>query len=235
MTATERVLNFIIKGVLRMTCRVDDAQLVQVPNQGPLILLGNHVTFLEVPIFVTHIRPRPMIFFAKAEAWDNPFTGWIFDTWRAIPLRRGEADISAMRAGLKALRQGQMLIMAPEGTRSGHGRLQRAHPGAVMLALRSGAPLQPTVHTGGENFKRNLARLRRTDFRIIIGNPFHIETGDIRVTSEIRQAIADEIMYQMAALLPAKYRGVYSDLSAATEQYLRFSDPSQSNLLRAND
>jgi len=233
MTPTERLMNFIIKGLLRWICRVDDAQLVQVPNQGPLILVGNHVTFLEVPIIYTHLRPRPITFFAKAEAWDNPFIGWIFDTWKAIPLRRGEADISAMRAALKALRQGRIMALAPEGTRTGHGRLQRAHPGVVMLALRSGAPLQPMVHTGGEQFKRNLARLRRTDFTILIGNPFHIETGDIRVTGEIRQVIADEIMYQLAALLPAKFRGVYADLSAATESYLRFSDPSQSNLLRA--
>jgi 1-acyl-sn-glycerol-3-phosphate acyltransferase len=233
MTPTERLMNFIIKGLLRWVCRVDDAQLVQVPNQGPLILVGNHVTFLEVPLIYTHLRPRLVTYFAKAEAWDNPFFGWLFDVWGAIPLQRGEADISAMRAALKALRQGRIMALAPEGTRSGHGRLQRAHPGVVMLALRSGAPLQPMAHTGGENFKRNLPRLRRTDFKILIGNPFHIETGDIRVTSEIRQAIADEIMYQMAAMLPAKYRGVYSDLSSATEKYLRFSDPSQSNLLRA--
>jgi 1-acyl-sn-glycerol-3-phosphate acyltransferase len=226
-------MNFIIKGLLRWVCRVDDAQLVQVPNQGPLILVGNHVTFLEVPLIYTHLRPRLVTYFAKAEAWDNPFFGWLFDVWGAIPLQRGEADISAMRAALKALRQGRIMALAPEGTRSGHGRLQRAHPGVVMLALRSGAPLQPMAHTGGENFKRNLPRLRRTDFKILIGNPFHIETGDIRVTREIRQAIADEIMYQMAAMLPAKYRGVYSDLSSATEKYLRFSDPSQSNLLRA--
>jgi 1-acyl-sn-glycerol-3-phosphate acyltransferase len=233
MTPTERLMNFIIKGLLRWVCRVDDAQLVQVPNQGPLILVGNHVTFLEVPLIYTHLRPRLVTYFAKAEAWDNPFFGWLFDVWGAIPLQRGEADISAMRAALKALRQGRIMALAPEGTRSGHGRLQRAHPGVVMLALRSGAPLQPMAHTGGEDFKRNLPRLRRTDFKILIGNPFHIETGDIRVTSEIRQAIADEIMYQMAAMLPAKYRGVYSDLSSATEKYLRFSDPSQSNLLRA--
>ena len=150
-----------------------------------------------------------------------------------FPLRRGEADISAMRAALKVLQEGKILGVAPEGTRTGDGRLQRGHPGMVILAQRSGAPLLPVLHTGGEDFKRNLARLRRTDFKIIVGKPFHIKTGNIKMTTEIRQEITDEIMYQLAALLPAKYRGEYADLSAATEKYLHFSDPSQSNLLQA--
>ncbi len=233
MTVTERILNSIIKGILRLACRVDDAQLARVPDHGPLIIVTNHVTFLEVPMIYTHMRPRSMSGFAKAESWDNPFFGWVFDVWGAIPLRRGEADVSAMRAALEVLREGRILGLAPEGTRSGHGRLQRAHPGVVILAQHSGAPLLPMVHMGGENLKRNLARLRRTDFKIVVGNPFHIETGKIKVTTEIRQAIADEVMYQLAALLPAKYRGEYANLSAATEKYLRFADPSQSNLLRA--
>jgi 1-acyl-sn-glycerol-3-phosphate acyltransferase len=234
MTATERVLNFFIKGILRLACRVDDSQLARVPEQGPLILVTNHVTFLEVPMIYTHMFPRRMTGFAKAEAWDNPFVGWVFDVWGAIPLKRGEADISAMRSAMEVLKQGGIIGLAPEGTRSGHGRLLRAHPGVVLLAQRTNPLLMPVVHTGGEDFKRNLARLRRTDFKLIVGNPFHIEFGTGKVTSEIRQAIADEIMYQMAALLPEKYRGEYSDLSAATEKYLRFTDPSQSNLLRAN-
>jgi 1-acyl-sn-glycerol-3-phosphate acyltransferase len=233
MTATERIVNFIIKGILRLACRVDDSQLVRVPEHGPLIVVTNHVTFLEVPMLYTHMIPRRMTGFAKAESWDNPLIGWLFDVWRAIPLKRGEADVSAMRAATEVLKDGGIIGLAPEGTRSGHGRLLRAHPGVVLLAQWTNAPLIPVVHTGGEDFKRNLARLRRTDFKIIVGNPFHIHFDNIKKTSEIRHVIVDEIMYQLAALLPAKYRGVYADLSAATEKYLRFTAPSQSNLLRA--
>jgi 1-acyl-sn-glycerol-3-phosphate acyltransferase len=232
MTITERILNFVVQAILRLACRVDVSQLVRVPEHGPLIIVTNHVTFLEVPLIFTHLRPRPLTGFAKAETWDNPLLGWIFNVWRAIPLKREEADMSAMRSALEVLQEGRILAVAPEGTRSGHGRLQQAKPGVALLALRSGAPLLPIVHIGGEAFKRNLKRFWRTDFRVIVGNPFRIEIGDHKVTAEIRQQITDEIMYQLAALLPEKYRGVYGDLSAATEKFLRFSDPSQSNLLR---
>jgi 1-acyl-sn-glycerol-3-phosphate acyltransferase len=231
MTIAERILNSIVLGILRLICRVDVSQLVSVPEHGPLIIVTNHVSFLEVPLVFIHLRPRPLTGFAKAETWDNPLLGWIFNVWRAIPLKREEADMAAMRSALEVLREGRILALAPEGTRSGHGRLQQAKAGVALLALRSRAPLLPIVHIGGENFKRNIKRLWRTDFRVVVGNPFCIETGDRKVTAEVRQQITDEIMFQLAALLPEKYRGVYADLSAATENYLRFSNPSQNNLL----
>jgi 1-acyl-sn-glycerol-3-phosphate acyltransferase len=90
----------------------------------------------------------------------------------------------------------------------------------VILALRSGAPLLPVVFHGSEHYQENLRRLHRTDFHIEVGRPFHLDAGGRRVTRQVRQRMIDEVMYQMAALLPPAYRGVYSDLSAATEEYL---------------
>jgi 1-acyl-sn-glycerol-3-phosphate acyltransferase len=128
------------------------------------------------------------------------------------------------------LEEGLILGLAPEGTRSGDGRLQQGNPGMVLLALRSGAPLLPVVHYGGELFWRNLARLRRTDFHVIVGQPFFLEPGGIKVTRQVRRQMTDEIMYQMAAVLPPDHRGVYANLDDATETYLRFPPGSQSNL-----
>jgi hypothetical protein len=101
------------------------------------------------------------------------------------------------------------------------------------LALRSGAPLLPLVFWGGERFWDNLPRLRRTDFYTSVGQPFTLDTGGVKITSQVRQAMTDEIMYQMAALLPPVYRGVYADLSSATEAFLRFPPGAKSNLRRA--
>jgi 1-acyl-sn-glycerol-3-phosphate acyltransferase len=233
MTLTSRVVFSAIKVLIRLLCRVDDAQLAQVPDQGPLIIVANHVNFLEVPLIYTHLRPRPLTGFAKVEAWDNPIIGTLFSMGGAIRLYRGEADVGAFRQALKALEAGHILGVTPEGTRSGHGRLQRGLPGIVLLALRSGAPLLPLVYYGGELFWHNLARLRRTDFYIIVGQPFYLDAGGVRVTRQVRQQMIDEVMYQMAALLPQSYRGVYSDLTEATEVYLRFPPGSESNLHRA--
>jgi 1-acyl-sn-glycerol-3-phosphate acyltransferase len=230
MTLTERIVNAAIKGLVRVICRVDDAQLKQVPARGPLILIANHINFLDAPLIYTHLRPRPLAGFAKIETWDNPILGFLFSLYGAIPLQRGEVDKQALRRGLEALKAGDILAVAPEGTRSGHGRLQRGHAGVVMLALRSGAPILPFVYYGGEKLRQNIRRLRRTDFHIVVGNLFYLDDHGERVTREIRQKMVDEIMYQIAALLPPLYRGVYANIGSATEMYLRFPPDSQSNL-----
>jgi len=217
-----------VKRVLRLLCRVDDAQLAHVPEQGPLIIVANHINFLEVPLLFTHLLPRPVTGFAKVETWDNPVLGPLFTRCGAIPIRRGLADTGAIRRALDVLESGGILAVAPEGTRSGHGRLQKGRSGVVYLALSSGAPLLPVVYHGGEVFWDNLPRLRRTSFHITVGRPFWLHDGGRRVDRWVRRQMVDEVMYQLAALLPPAYRGVYSDLSAASEAYLKFSPNSLS-------
>jgi 1-acyl-sn-glycerol-3-phosphate acyltransferase len=209
-----------LKGLTSLICRIDDAQLARVPDHGPLIVATNHVNIIEIPIIYTRLQPRPVVGMVLADRWNNPLLRWVLDVGGTIPLRRGEPDVAALRTALDRLKAGHIIIIDPEGTRSGDGRLQKGHPGAVLLALRSGAPLLPVVFHGSEQYKDNLRRLRRTDFYIEVGRPFHLDAGGRRVTRQVRQRMIDEVMYQMAALLPPAYRGVYSDLSAATEEHL---------------
>lgn len=229
-TLKERVTNLVVKGFTTALCRVDAAQLSQVPTLGPLIIVTNHVNFLEAPVIYTRLAPRPVTGFAKLETWDSAFLGWLFDVWGIIPIRRGEADKTALKRGLKSLKEGYMLTIAPEGTRNKDGRLLRGQPGVVMMAMLSGAPLIPIVHYGHENYKQNLRRLRRSKFHVIVGQPFSLDSNGGKVNAKVRQAMTDEIMYQLAALLPPAYRGAYADLSKATEKYLRFSESTRSNL-----
>ncbi len=223
-------VTYTIKGLTRMMCRVEDSPLAKVPPKGPLILVCNHINFMDVPLVFSHLQPRPVTGFAKSETWDNPLLGSLFNLWGAIPIQRGEADLTALRAGLQALEQGKIVAITPEGTRSGHGHLQQGYPGVTYLALRSGAPLLPLVYYGQEALRGNLLRLRRTDFHIHIGLPFYIAPPQETLTRGVRQAMTDEIMYQLAALLPLEYRGVYCDSSAATTNYLRFYPPVEQHL-----
>jgi 1-acyl-sn-glycerol-3-phosphate acyltransferase len=229
---TEQVTNLAIKGITAALCRVEAGQLSHVPAQGPLIIVTNHVNFLEVPVIYTRLTPRPMTAFAKIETWDSAFLGWLFDVWDIIPIRRGEPDKTAVKRGLQALKDGYILTISPEGTRSNDGRLLRGHPGVVMIALLSDAPLLPLVHYGHENYQQSLRRFRRSDFHTVVGHPFTLDKCNEKVTKEVRQKMVDEIMYQLAALLPPDYRGEYTDISKATEQYLRFTPPARSNLLK---
>jgi 1-acyl-sn-glycerol-3-phosphate acyltransferase len=226
MSLTFHLTNFTFKRIVRILCRVNDSQWHKFPAKGPLLLAANHVNFVEVPVMYTHLLPRPVTGFVKAENWEKPFFRWLFNLWGGIPLHRGEADMTAVRAGLSVLEDEWMLTVAPEGTRTGDGRLRQGHPGIVIMALKSGAPILPVAYWGHEMFWQNFKRLRRTDFNLQVGRPFTLDPGSQRVTKQIRQQMADEIMFQIARLLPEDYRGYYSDLSQATEEYLKFGPES---------
>ena len=205
--------------------RVDGVQLAKVPMHGPLIIVANHVHIPEIPTLYTRLLPRKVHGMAQAErVLDKNIVGAILRWAGSIPVWRGEADLNALRTGIRVLTEGNIILLDPEGTRSHNGCLQKGRPGAILMALHSGAPMLPVVHYGSENYRENLKHLRRTDLHYVVGRPFRVEAGNQRVTSAVRQQIIDEVMYQMAALLPPEYRGVYTDLNAATRKYLVFEE-----------
>lgn len=222
MSLSYQIVTSLIKAITSTLCRIDDAQIRKVPPQGPVILVVNHVNILDVPVLYTRLHPRPVTAFVKREAFDDSIEGRLLTLWGGIPLSRGQADFAAFRQGIEALEKGYILGVALEGTRNGNGRLLQAQPGAVLLALRSGAPVLPLVYYGHEDVWKNAKKLRRTDFKIVVGQPFYIDPGEQRVSSEITRQMTAEVMYQLAGLLPEAYRGKYADLSQATTRYLRF-------------
>jgi 1-acyl-sn-glycerol-3-phosphate acyltransferase len=222
VSLSHRFVVIFFKALTSLICRIHDQELKRIPAHGPLIIYTNHVNVLEIPIIYTHLQPRKVHGMLLAERWKIPVMNWVFDVTETIPLHRGEADFSAIRAGLKALERGEMLIISPEGTRSHDGKLQPAHPGAVLLALHSGAALIPVGYYGGENYTSNLRSFKRTDFHLAVGNPFHLDTHGEKVTREVREQMVHEMMAQLAMVLPPEYRGVYAHPSGSTIQYLKF-------------
>ncbi len=204
-----RAINWILRRIFSLLCRIDKKAFECFPKKGPLILVGNHINFIEVPLLVSHLDNPLLTGLAKRETWDNPLFKILFNAWKIIPIDRGMVDREAVRLSLEALEQGKMLAIAPEGTRSRDGKLQPGKPGVVALAVQSGAPLQPFGFYGHENFWQNLKRLRRTDFHVAVGKPFRINPDVDFRSREARQEITDEIMYKIAECLPEKYRGHY--------------------------
>jgi len=221
MSISQRIVIVTLKSLTRLICRIDDTQLTRVPQQGPLILYTNHVNILEIPIIYTHLKPRPVQGLVSADRWDQGWSRWLLEVCDSIPLHRGEADIVAIRRSIQSLRSGHIVIISPEGTRSGHGRLQPAHPGVVLLAVHSGAPLLPIVYYGAENYKENLAHLQRTNFHIGVGKPFYLSADGHTITRDIRQQMMTELMGQLAILLPPEYRGDFADMEI-TSTFLRY-------------
>ncbi len=222
MNLAYQFVTYSIRSLTRILCDIDDRQLIKVPQKGPLILACNHINFMEVPLVFTHLQPRKVTAFAKSETWDNRVMGYLFDMWGAIPIQRGEADAAAFRKGMDALDQGKILAITPEGTRSENGQLGQGHPGIVLLAQRSHAPILPLVYFGSEQIRENINHLKRTDFHIRVGEVFRLKLENTKVDHEVRRKMVDEIMYQMAILMPEEYRGFYSDLSKVSTEYINY-------------
>lgn len=206
---------WVVKLGTQILCRIDAPDLHKIPLRGPLIVISNHTGQLEVAVFFGQLQPRPITGWAKMEAWDNAFLRWLFNLWGMIPVRRGEGDTSALRKAIKALEDGFIFGIAPEGTRNKTGKLKRALPGAVMLAVHSGATILPLAHWGGEDFLKNLARFKRTDFHMRVGDPFRLKLDGMKVNREVRQQIADEMMIRLAEILPSDYRGYYENVTGS--------------------
>lgn len=222
MSLSKSFLIAIFHGLSDTVFRVHAEPLAGVPSRGPLIIVMNHVNILEIPLIYACLQPRPVRGLVLADRWKNPVLAWGLNACGAIPLKRESGNQSSIYKALEALKAGEIVIIMPEGTRSGDGRLQNAFPGVVLLAIKSKAPVLPIVTHGGEKYKQNLQRLRRTDFHISLGRPFTFKAGETGVDSQVRKQMLDELMYQMAILLPTDYRGVYVNQPEPTRSYLEF-------------
>lgn len=165
-----RAMAVLVHKLIKTFCTVENRELINVPHTGPLIIATNHINFLEVPLIYLELLPRITIGMVKKETWKNLFLGLLGDLWGAIPLDRNSTDMTAFRRALNLLKAGGILCIAPEGTRSIHGRLLKGQAGIVSLALHSNAPILPIVHYGGEQVWTNLCRIRKTRFYFKVGD-----------------------------------------------------------------
>ena len=222
MSLSQRFLVVLFRGLSDAVFRVHPEALAGVPARGPLILVMNHINILEIPLIYSRLQPRPVHGLVLADHWKNPVIAWGLDACGSIPLQRGGGNLASFKQALEVLSAGEILLIMPEGTRSGNGELQVAHPGVVLMALKSQAPILPIVTYGGEKYKRNLKKLRRTDFHITVGKPFTLKGLDGIVDSQARKSMLEEVMYQLAVRLPPEYRGVYAHPPNTTPNFLEF-------------
>jgi len=203
-----RILRAIVNVLFSLIARWEYVGLENIPSEPPYILVTNHLSVFDLPLILT-ICPHPIHAFAAAKHKRNPLYAPLLAIAGSIWVRRGEVDRKALREALDVLKRGEVLGMAPEGTRArGTYALQKGKTGAAYLATRANVPIVPVGLTGTEKIKRNLPRLRRTHVRIVVGKPFRLpESG--RVRGQKLREYTDLIMHRIAELLPEEYRGVY--------------------------
>jgi 1-acyl-sn-glycerol-3-phosphate acyltransferase len=181
-----------------------------IPLTGPVIVSPNHLHAFDIPI-TGMIIPRRTVIFA-ADKWQGKLAGMILErVTRVIYVARGEADRVALNQALEVLRGEGCMAVAPEGTRSRTGGLQRGKHGVAYLASRTGAPVVPVIIWGQERVIPEVLHLRRPVIHVTICTPWYPPPGADRARTADLDRYTDELMMVLAAGLPAQYRGAYAD------------------------
>jgi 1-acyl-sn-glycerol-3-phosphate acyltransferase len=208
----QKTFRTILRFILPKIARIELIGLNKVP-QGQFIIASNHLGRLDSALLY-YVFEREDIILPTAEKYkDHPLYGRIGKAMGAIWLNRFEADIQAMKEILRRLKAGGLLAIAPEGTRSRTEALQEGKPGVAFLASKVDLPILPIALTGTEDrlIKTNLKHLRRSHIIVRAGDPFKLPLIDRNDREACLRIATDEIMCQIAVMLPEKYRGVYAE------------------------
>ncbi len=161
--------------------------------EGAAVICGNHTTAGD-PLYVVCAlgRRRQIHVMAKEEIMRWPVIGWILKKAGIFGVKRGTADIGAVKEALRVLKADERLLVFPEGTRVREGETSEAHTGAAMFATRTGAPLVPVYITPQKRIFRKTT--------VVFGQPFYPQFAGRKPSSEELQRIADDLMDRIRAL-----------------------------------
>ncbi len=223
--AQRRFLRFLIRYVgMPLLVKIDHVEGIEnFPAKGPGIIMMNHVAFVD-SLFVMNELPRNIVPMAKIEVYDYPVIGIFPRLWRVIPVRREEVDRQALRAAFDVLQAGEIILMAPEGTRSHNSGLQEGKEGVAFIGTRSGAPILPAavINTAGFPALRFTSRWKGPGAVLRFGKPFRFKAELGRPDRQLMRKMTDEAMYVLSSLLPGSLRGIYADLSKATQETIEW-------------
>ena len=201
----------VISALYRLLARLEISGAEHIPAEGGCLLVTNHISRLDTPTLLV-AAPRRIYPLAADKYKNFPVFNWLLNISGAIWINRTEFDREALLKSIDVLKRGDVLGIAPEGTRSRSGAMQKAKSGVAFLAARTGVPVVPVGITGTNTMVQDFARLRRMRICVKFGEAFNLPKYG-KLTAEELDATTDLIMGRLAALLPPPYRGVYAAAS----------------------
>ena len=206
------IFRFIVRLILNIIARVEMSGFENLPAGQGYVIAANHIGRLDAAL-AYYVLDRPDIIMVVAEKYEKyAFFRWLVRITNGMFIDRYNADIGAIRATLRRLKQGQILTITPEGTRSKSGNLIQAKPGGIYLAWKAGVPILPVAITGCEDavVKDRLKHFSRLHIKAVAGPPFTLPPIAGKDRDALMQQYTDEVMCRIAALLPEARRGVYA-------------------------
>jgi 1-acyl-sn-glycerol-3-phosphate acyltransferase len=208
-------LKYILLGPpLRLLYRPRARGLDNLPTTGSFILAANHISFVD-SLFIPLVCPRDVVYLGKADYFDKARTRWFMKAANVIPVRRegGSAAEAAILAGIRALGDGYVVGIYPEGTRSPDGRLYRGKTGVARMALEAHVPVVPVSIHGSEEIMPLDSKMPRLSGRptVTFGKPLYFDRYYDRPKDRfVLRSVTDEIMYEIMMLSGQEYVDEYA-------------------------
>lgn len=183
-----RIIKFLVNVILSILYRFKTEGLENIPEEGGAIVSSNHPGTLDM--FFIACRPKRLIhYMAKEELFKNPLVRFLLKKVGAFPVKRGFGDIDGIKSAIKILKDGNLLGILPEGTRTGKDNVNNIKPksGMVLIASKAGVPIIPAAITPE---RRIFSKVR-----VVYGKPINIESKkmDRAEMALISKNVMDEI------------------------------------------
>ena len=185
------------KGIARvlfsLVYRIEIEGKEHLPERGKAIVSPNHFSMMD-PIIIGAFLPRKVNFMAKEELFSNKLFALILNKLGVFPVKRGGADIGAIRTALRILNNGDIFCIFPEGTRSKTGEILKAKPGTAMIAIRARSPIIPIAIIGDYKLFSKV--------KIIIDKPIYLsDYYDKKVSTDEYRELSQEILNTIRGLM----------------------------------
>jgi len=206
-------LRWLVRAVFNLVAHVEVRGYEHLPKEGSYVIATNHLGIIDAP-FAFYALDRWDMFVLIAEKWEKVwFFRFLGKYFNFIFIDRYNPDIKALRKVINLMEENNILVIAPEGTRSRVGSLIEAKPGVSYLATKLDRPIVPVALTGTEDkaLFGNLKRLKRAHITVAAGPAFILPPLPRQNRDEVLKQYTDEIMCHIAAILPEKYRGFYAE------------------------
>lgn len=151
-------------------------------TEGPVLVASNHQSFLDPPL-IGNLYKTEMVFLARKSLFKGPAT-WVYPQWNAIPVDQDRPDMASLKTIIRKLKEGDRVLVFPEGARTMDGSLGEAAPGIGLIAAKSGAPIQPVRIRGArEALPRGSSRIRFERITVTIGKPIYLTADELKAAS----------------------------------------------------
>jgi 1-acyl-sn-glycerol-3-phosphate acyltransferase len=169
--------------------------------EGGALIVCNHASFIDPPI-VGVAFDEEIYFLARKSLMTNPIAKAVYLAWNSVPVDQDRPDMTSLKNIIKLLKQGQKVLVFPEGERTLDGEMKTGEPGVGLIVSKAGVPVIPVRLFGArEALPRNKAFMQPEEITLVVGDLWHFDPSKYTETGKnLYKKISQDLMGEIAQL-----------------------------------